>query len=100
MVKSRDPTKSCAPSLFMKKQSEAIRHIQQLLSGRGLEVRSGRLTLPDGQQWVVFERERKQVGIDLASGVWVRIKDNDWRCIGLPCTVSCAIQAVEFLTKE
>jgi hypothetical protein len=81
------------------KQTEATNHIKQLLSNSGVNLQPKKLTLPDGQQWNVFEREGKQIGIDLASGVWIRVKDNDWRCIGLPCTVSCAIQAVEFLCK-
>ena len=98
MVKQGMPFYLVLPLFFMKKQSEATTHIKSLLSNRGVEIRSGKLTLPDGQQWIVFEREKKQVGIDLASGVWIRTKDDDWRCIGLPCTVSCAIQAVEFLT--
>jgi hypothetical protein len=84
----------------MRKQTEATSHIKNLLSNRGIEIRSGKLTLPNGQQWNVVECGRKQIGIDNASGVWVRIKDDDWRCIGLPCTVSCAIQAVDFLTSN
>jgi hypothetical protein len=84
----------------VKKQTEATNHIKQLLSNSGLNIQPKKLTLPDGQQWNVFEREGKQIGIDTASGVWIRAKDDGWRCIGLPCTVSCAIQAVDLLTKE
>jgi len=81
------------------KQAEAAKHIQELLSKRGFNIPRKKLTLPENQEWVIFEREGKQIGIDTASGVWVRIKDRDWRYIGLPCTVSCAIQAGDFLTK-
>jgi hypothetical protein len=83
----------------MTKQEEAASQIQSFLSNAGLNISPGKLTLPDGQQWIVFEHNGKQIGIDTASGVWVRVKDNDWRCVGMPCTVSCAIQAVEFLTQ-
>jgi len=62
------------------KQTEATNHIKQLLSNSGLDLQPKKLTLPDGQQWNVFEREGKQVGIDTASGVWIRVKDDDWRC--------------------
>jgi hypothetical protein len=96
---AQGPDNLVLPLFFMRKQSEASNHIKELLSKRGLDIRSGKLTLPDDQQWIVYERGKKQVGIDTASGVWVRIKDNDWRCIGMPCTVSCAIQAVDFLSE-
>jgi hypothetical protein len=81
-------------------QAEAANHIKELLSHRGFDIPRKKLTLPDNQEWIIFEYKGKQIGIDLASGVWIRIKDNDWRCIGMPCTVSCAIQAVDFLTKD
>jgi hypothetical protein len=83
----------------VKKQAEAANHIKELLSHRGFDTPRKKLTLPDDQEWVIFEREGKQIGIDTAAGVWGRIKDNDWRCIGLPCTVSCALQAVDFLCE-
>jgi hypothetical protein len=82
------------------KQTEAANQIKSFLSNQGLDIKPGKLTLPDGQEWIIFEREGRQVGVDTASGVWVRIKDGDWMCIGLPCTVSCAIQAVDFLTTS
>ena len=77
-------------------QTEAVRHIKKLLRERGLEMPSR----SDGQRRVIFERNGKQLGIDSASGVWVREPDGDWRCLAKPCTVSGAIQAVEFLAKE
>ena len=80
-------------------QAEAANHIKELLSHRGFDIPRKKLTLPDNQEWIIFEYKGKQIGIDLASGVWIRVKDDDWRCIGLPCTVSCAIQAVDFLTN-
>jgi hypothetical protein len=79
------------------KQSEAVNHIKELISKRGLTIPTRNLTLEDNQKWVIFDYQGKQIGIDMASGVWVRVKDDDWKCIGMPCTVSCAIQAVDFL---
>jgi hypothetical protein len=72
----------------MKRQEEAVNQIKSFLSNAGFNISPGKLTLPDGQQWIVFEHDKKQIGIDLASGVWIRTKDDDWRCIGMPCTVS------------
>jgi hypothetical protein len=83
----------------VKKQAEAANQINSFLSNAGLNILPRKLTIPDGQQWIIFEREGKQIGVDTASGVWIRVKDNDWRCIGLPCTVSCAIQAVDSLSE-
>ncbi len=77
-------------------QAEAVNHIKKLLRERGLEIPSR----SDGQRRVIFERNGKQLGVDSASGVWVREMEGDWRCLASPCTVSGAIQAVEFLTKE
>jgi hypothetical protein len=34
-------------------------HIKDLLSKRGLNIPRKKLTLPDNQDWVVFEREGK-----------------------------------------
>jgi hypothetical protein len=82
----------------MNKQSEATSHIKALLFNRGLDLLPKKLTLPDDQQWIVFEREGKQIGVDTASGVWVRLSIHaDWRCIAMPCTVSGVLQAIEFL---
>ena len=84
--------------IFMKAitQTEAINHIKKLLRERGLEIPSQL----DSQRRVIFERNGKQLGIDSASGVWVREKEGDWHCLAKPCSVSGAIQAVEFLAKE
>ena len=83
------------------KQKEAALHIQDLLSDRGLNISSGKLTLPGAQQWIVFEYNQRQIGIDTASGLWMRVSSSDdWRCLSMPATVSGALQAVEFLTSD
>jgi hypothetical protein len=82
----------------MKKQAEAANLLKQLFSQRGLDIPYRRMALPDSQQWTVFELNQKQIGIDSVSGVWVRESiRHDWRCLAMPCNVSGALQAVEFL---
>jgi hypothetical protein len=83
------------------KQAEAARHIQELLIQRGFDVPSRKMILEDNQNWTVFERGERHIGIDSVSGVWVRASIRDeWRCLAMPCTVSGALKAVEFLTKD
>jgi hypothetical protein len=83
------------------KQSEAVNQIKEFLSKRGLEIASRNLTLEDNQRWVVFEYRSRQVGVDGVSGIWLRESlHHEWRCIAMPCTISGAIQAAEFLSKD
>ena len=76
------------------KQSEATNYIERLLIERGFNIPSRKLL----DQWVIFEHEGKQIGVDSSSGVWVRELKGEWKCLAKPCNVSGAIQAVEFLT--
>ena len=78
------------------KQSEAVNHIKHLLRERGLNTPSR----TDNQRWVIFEYKGKQLGVDSASGVWISEREGDWQCLAMPCTVSGAIQAIDFLAKE
>ena len=83
------------------KQDEATSHIRELLSQRKIDIPAQKLTLPNNQQWITYEYKGRQIGIDSASGVWVReSEDSSWRCVSMPCTVSGALQAVEFLTQD
>jgi hypothetical protein len=81
-------------------QAQAASHIRELLTARGVEVPSRRMTLPGDQQWVVLERNERQVGIDAASGIWLRMSCDEWRCVATPHTMSGAIMAVDFLTRD
>jgi hypothetical protein len=85
----------------VKKQAEAANHIQELLNKAGYSVSPRKITLEDNQHWLIIEYKERQIGIDSVSGVWVResIRD-DWKCIAMPCSVSGAIQAAEFLTQD
>lgn len=83
------------------KQVEAAIHIRELLAGRGFDIPSRPLSLPDGQRWIVFEHNGRQVGVDGVSGIWVRESSgHDWRCVALPHTMSGAIMAADFLTSD
>ncbi len=83
------------------KQAEATAKIRKLLLQRGFDISFRKMTLPDDQQWTVFQHGERQIGIDTASGVWVRASTGDsWKCFAMPCTISGAIQAVEFLTCD
>lgn len=80
------------------KQLEATNHIKELLNKGGVSIDPRKMALEGNRQWVVFEYENRQIGIDSASGVWVRESPvDDWRCVATPCNVSGALQAVEFL---
>jgi len=80
------------------KQTEAVNHIKGLLKERGFNISSRSLGT---QRWIIFEHLGRQLGVDSASGVWVRESESsDWRCLAIPCTVSGAIQAIEFLTTN
>jgi hypothetical protein len=83
------------------KQAEAASHVRELLMQRGFDIPSRKMILEGNQNWTVFQRGERQIGIDSASGVWVRAAINDeWHCLAMPCTVSGALKAVEFLTHE
>jgi len=83
------------------KQTQAANHIRELLHQRGVDIPSQKLTLPNDQEWTIFEYKGRQLGIDTVSGIWLReSKDHEWRCICMPCNVSGAAQAVDFLAKE
>jgi hypothetical protein len=80
------------------KQLEATSHIQELLNNGGISISPRKMVLEENRHWIVFEYEDRQIGIDSASGIWVRKSPGDtWRCIAMPCNVSGALQAVEFL---
>jgi hypothetical protein len=80
-------------------QTEAVNYIRKLLRERRLDLPSRNLARPDNQRWVIFEHKGKQLGVDSASGVWISEREGDWQCMAMPCTVSGAIQAVDFLAN-
>ena len=82
------------------KQTDAVSYIRKLLLEHGIDLVSRRLQLADGRQWPVFERNGRQVGVDAASGLWLRgSTEEEWRLLDRSITTSGAIMAVEFLSK-
>lgn len=83
----------------MSKQTEASNYIRNLLASRQLNP-TFRTIMFENKEWIVFEHKDKELKIDPVSGLWIRMKDGDWKCLATPCNVSGALQAVEFLTQE
>ena len=82
------------------KQATAASHIRELLIQRGIDLPSRSANIAD-QQWAVFEHGGKQVGIAPNSGIWLRESDDgQWLCVATEHTMSGALLAVEFLTKD
>jgi hypothetical protein len=81
-----------------KKQTEASNYIRNLLASRRL-ILTPRTMSFENKEWIVFEHRDRELKIDPASGLWIRKKDSDWKCLATPCNVSGALQAVEFLIK-
>jgi hypothetical protein len=83
------------------KQEKAVEHIQHLLGERQIRAARRRLRLPDGQHWLVLERNTRQAGVDAASGIWLReTAADDWYCVAMPHSTSGAIMAADFLSKD
>ena len=83
------------------KQTTAVSHIRKLLMERRIDLAPRRLQLADGRQWPVFERHGRQVGVDAASGLWLRESaEEDWHLLDRAITTSGALMAVEFLSKD
>ena len=82
------------------KQAEAADYIKALLHQRGLNQQPRSINIMGEQIWAVFEHEDRQIGTDQSSGIWVKpAASSEWRCIATPCTLSAAIQAVEFIVS-
>jgi hypothetical protein len=83
------------------KQAESASHMRELLIARGFDIPSRPLSLTDGQRWLVFERDGRQVGIDAVSGIWLRESaGHTWRCVATLHTMSGALLALDFLTED
>ena len=82
----------------MKEQLEANRYITNLLASRGVRIEST-ISLIGECDWRVFDYKRKCLAIDPNAGLWVGMSGGKWNPLG-NCTVSNALQAVEFLTKD
>jgi hypothetical protein len=89
-----------APSFSHMKQAEAAKQIEALLKQRGLEIQPGIVLLGADEAWSVFEYRNRCIGIDPSTGIWIGPSGESWECIARTCSVSGALQAVEFLTNR
>lgn len=78
------------------KQTEAITYIKTLLAGRNIKVEPGIFEVGE-EPWQVFERNGKCIGIATNGSLWTGLSGGDWECISSTCTVSSALQAIEFI---
>jgi hypothetical protein len=83
----------------LSKQSEAVKHIQSLLSHRGINLEPG-VFLVDEIEMRGFEYKENYLAVDLNSGLWIGGVNRKWECLSFSCTVSSAAEAVEFLIKN
>jgi hypothetical protein len=82
-------------------QLEAVSHIRGFLAQRGIQIASKSISVMNEENWLVFERGRRSVGVDRESGVWQKDSpDSGWRCVEKPCTVGGAIMAADFLAQD
>ena len=82
------------------KQEQATTYIKNLLSGRNIQLEPGIVILGEAEECQVFEHRKKCLAIDTKSGIWIGPSGGDWRQISSSCTVSSALEAIEFLLKE
>lgn len=82
-------------------QLEAVSHIRGFLAQRGLQIPSRSIRVMNEENWLVFERGRRSVGVDREAGVWQKDSpDAEWICIEMPCTVGGAVMAADFLAQD
>ena len=81
----------------MSKQEEATRYIKNLLASRSVNIESS-ISLIGECDWQVFDYKRKCLAIDPNAGIWIGMSGGKWKTLG-SCTVSNALQAVEFLIQ-
>ena len=82
------------------KQAQATNHIKSLLSSRNILLEPGVIVLGEAEECQIFEYNNRCLAVDTKSGLWVGNLGGDWRQISNSCTVSGALQAVEFLTQD
>lgn len=82
------------------KQAQATNYIKNLLASRNIQIEPGILTIGEVEECQVFEHNGKCLAVDTKSGLWIGPSGGEWRCIDHACTVSSALQAIEFLLKD
>ena len=82
------------------KQAEATKYIKNLLASRNIQIEPGIIVLGEAEECQVFEYRNKCLAVDTKSGLWVGPSGGEWRQISSSCTVSAALQAIEFITGD
>lgn len=82
------------------KQTEATKYIKNLLTSRKVEIEPGIVVIGEAEECRVFEYNGKCLAVDTKSGIWVGPSGGEWKCIASSCTISSALQAIEFLIKD
>lgn len=80
------------------KQAEATKYIKNLLTSRNIHIELGIIVFGEAEECQMFEYRNRCLAIDTKSGLWVGPSGGEWRQISNTCTVSAALQAIEFLT--
>lgn len=80
-------------------QKQAIAHIRNMLKQRGISVEPGFLHVVE-QPCIILERNDRSIAVDPGSGIWIGKPDCTWECVDRICTVSGALQAIEFLIDD
>jgi hypothetical protein len=82
------------------KQAEATKYIKNLLISRNIHIEPGIIVFGEVEECQMFEYNNKCLAVDTKSGLWVGPSGKEWRQIASTCTVSSALQAIEFLLKD
>ena len=81
------------------KQAEATKYIKNLLASRNIQIEPGIIVFGEAEECQMFEYRNRCLAIDTKSGLWVGPSGGEWRQISSSCTVSSALEAIEFLLK-
>jgi hypothetical protein len=81
------------------KQAQATRYISNLLTSRRIDIKPGIVLIGEDEPWQVFEQDGRCIGIDTGGSVWIGMSGEKWQSLG-SCTVSSALEAVEFLIND
>ena len=80
------------------KQAEATKYINDLLKSRNIHIEPGIIVFGEAEECQMFEYRNRCLAVDTKSGIWVGQSGGKWRQISDTCTVSAALQGIEFLT--
>ena len=82
------------------KQAEATKYIRNLLISRNIHIEPGIIVFGEAEECQMYEYKNRCLAIDTKSGLWIGPSGGEWRRISSSCTVSSALEAIEFLLKD